>query len=588
MKNISKKLKRDIGGIAKFQRREPVKKVKTKDAYIEENKSSQTNSSARDDNVTSPSTPLTRTRKRKARKTREINIAPNEGRPYAIYDCDEKWVHAAKRTRKNVHGAFLREGLGAKGLSVGEISEIDLFIEENKSHDVMYSKKIAPADDYENFIFIYDILRFISSIREFNYHTPPRVGRRIEKYNILEELKADIKGNVEIENKNKWRVFTKEQKKIAKEKVRSLLKRGMKSFSSYEDFLKNFNVHPAVPLFILTTNANKIDTTNKDDFESYFSMDLITAFVNEFNLIFDQPAYKKATSKRLFNVQENINSAMRHASSIMSNGSSHAIRFCLGFNCPLDDEHDTNFERCLMDRFNTAVQIKNYRLTTLRDGRNAIFRNGAKNPVMRHVDGYIWKIDYCSVRGYYIHVILFLKSGWSKHCDVMESIGEMWRGKVKNGDVFSYRGTRSNVSLLADDNKQKVLGDINDLFIQDILAYADTTLSDGKKIRTFGKGEQRKGVSSSLRHGQTKLTEREKKLAEFQAMLVQAGIDPAELVGSAPSTSTSAVKAKRVPRPPKYRYVENGVEKTWTGQGRTPKFLAEQLEQGRQLDEFLI
>lgn len=81
--------------------------------------------------------------------------------------------------------------------------------------------------------------------------------------------------------------------------------------------------------------------------------------------------------------------------------------------------------------------------------------------------------------------------------------------------------------------------------------------------------------------------ERLAKLAEFQAMLAQAGIDPTELVGCAPAAATAA-KAKRAPRPPKYRYVENGVEKTWTGQGRTPKFLAEQLEQGRQLDDFLI
>ena len=80
--------------------------------------------------------------------------------------------------------------------------------------------------------------------------------------------------------------------------------------------------------------------------------------------------------------------------------------------------------------------------------------------------------------------------------------------------------------------------------------------------------------------------EHQQKLAEFQAMLAQAGIDPTELVGSAPAATTA--KAKRAPRPPKYRYVENGVERTWTGQGRTPKFLAEQLEQGRQLDEFLI
>ncbi|MEM0553426.1 MULTISPECIES: H-NS family histone-like protein [Aeromonas] len=81
--------------------------------------------------------------------------------------------------------------------------------------------------------------------------------------------------------------------------------------------------------------------------------------------------------------------------------------------------------------------------------------------------------------------------------------------------------------------------------------------------------------------------EHRQKLAEFQAMLAQAGIDPTELVGSTPAAAT-ATKAKRAPRPPKYRYVENGVEKTWTGQGRTPKFLVQQLEQGRQLDDFLI
>lgn len=81
--------------------------------------------------------------------------------------------------------------------------------------------------------------------------------------------------------------------------------------------------------------------------------------------------------------------------------------------------------------------------------------------------------------------------------------------------------------------------------------------------------------------------EHQQKLAEFQAMLAQAGIDPTELVGSTPAAATAA-KAKRAPRLPKYRYVENGLEHTWTGQGRTPKYLAQQLEQGRQLDEFLI
>ncbi|MNH14216.1 DNA-binding protein StpA [compost metagenome] len=82
--------------------------------------------------------------------------------------------------------------------------------------------------------------------------------------------------------------------------------------------------------------------------------------------------------------------------------------------------------------------------------------------------------------------------------------------------------------------------------------------------------------------------ERLDKLATFQAMLADAGIDPSELVQGATVGKPPREGSKRAPRPPKYKYMENGEEKTWTGQGRTPKALAEQLEQGRQLDEFLI
>lgn len=82
--------------------------------------------------------------------------------------------------------------------------------------------------------------------------------------------------------------------------------------------------------------------------------------------------------------------------------------------------------------------------------------------------------------------------------------------------------------------------------------------------------------------------ERLEKLATFQAMLADAGIDPSELVQGATAGKPPREGSKRAPRPPKYKYMENGQKRTWTGQGRTPKALAEQLEQGRQLDEFLI
>lgn len=78
------------------------------------------------------------------------------------------------------------------------------------------------------------------------------------------------------------------------------------------------------------------------------------------------------------------------------------------------------------------------------------------------------------------------------------------------------------------------------------------------------------------------------KLAEFQAMLADAGIDPSELVQGDPASKAAREGTKRAPRPPKYRYMDNGEERTWTGQGRTPKALAALLEQGHQLDEFLI
>ncbi|WP_270829427.1 H-NS family histone-like protein [Aeromonas sp. QDB20] len=83
--------------------------------------------------------------------------------------------------------------------------------------------------------------------------------------------------------------------------------------------------------------------------------------------------------------------------------------------------------------------------------------------------------------------------------------------------------------------------------------------------------------------------ERLQKLAEFTAMLKDAGIDPSELVGTATTAKAEGtVKSKRAPRPAKYRYTEDGQEKTWTGQGRMPKAIAEAVAAGKALDDFLI
>lgn len=85
------------------------------------------------------------------------------------------------------------------------------------------------------------------------------------------------------------------------------------------------------------------------------------------------------------------------------------------------------------------------------------------------------------------------------------------------------------------------------------------------------------------------IEERTRKLQQYREMLIADGIDPNELLGGVPTIRTG-VKAKRAARPAKYRYIdENGEERTWTGQGRTPAVIKKAIDaQGKSLDDFLI
>lgn len=79
----------------------------------------------------------------------------------------------------------------------------------------------------------------------------------------------------------------------------------------------------------------------------------------------------------------------------------------------------------------------------------------------------------------------------------------------------------------------------------------------------------------------------EEKLAQIAEQIAQDGIDVDALI-SALSTE-GKTKGKRAPRPAKYKYIdENGAEKTWTGQGRTPSVIQKALDEGKSLDDFAI
>ena len=84
--------------------------------------------------------------------------------------------------------------------------------------------------------------------------------------------------------------------------------------------------------------------------------------------------------------------------------------------------------------------------------------------------------------------------------------------------------------------------------------------------------------------------QRAEQQAKINALLAQMqadGISPEELLSITPATARSV--KKRQPRPAKYRFIDlNGETKTWTGQGRTPKPIAQALATGISLDDFLI
>lgn len=86
---------------------------------------------------------------------------------------------------------------------------------------------------------------------------------------------------------------------------------------------------------------------------------------------------------------------------------------------------------------------------------------------------------------------------------------------------------------------------------------------------------------------QRQRAEQQEKINTLLAMMKADGIDPEELLSMSAAMSRSV--KKRQLRPAKYRFTDtNGETKTWTGQGRTPKPIAQALAAGKSLDDFLI
>ncbi|HGJ5892147.1 MAG TPA: H-NS family nucleoid-associated regulatory protein [Arsenophonus apicola] len=79
---------------------------------------------------------------------------------------------------------------------------------------------------------------------------------------------------------------------------------------------------------------------------------------------------------------------------------------------------------------------------------------------------------------------------------------------------------------------------------------------------------------------------REKKRKDIFQLIESEGFTAEDLLGD--DIKISKKISKKPKAPAKYKFVENGEAKTWTGKGRKPKPIAEALNAGRTLNEFLI
>ncbi|MBY7844785.1 H-NS histone family protein [Vibrio fluvialis] len=80
----------------------------------------------------------------------------------------------------------------------------------------------------------------------------------------------------------------------------------------------------------------------------------------------------------------------------------------------------------------------------------------------------------------------------------------------------------------------------------------------------------------------------EAKLAAIAEQIAKDGIDVDALITALAGETKTKAKGKRAPRPAKYKYMDNSVEKTWTGQGRTPSVIQKALDEGKSLEEFAL
>ncbi len=83
-----------------------------------------------------------------------------------------------------------------------------------------------------------------------------------------------------------------------------------------------------------------------------------------------------------------------------------------------------------------------------------------------------------------------------------------------------------------------------------------------------------------------KRASRAEAIAQVRTLMTEHGLTPADLAASVQKRAAGARTGSRQKVAPKYRDPESGA--TWSGRGLKPKWLTEQLANGKQVGDFAI
>lgn len=135
---------------------------------------------------------------------------------------------------------------------------------------------------------------------------------------------------------------------------------------------------------------------------------------------------------------------------------------------------------------------------------------------------------------------------------------------------------------------------------KDIYSEIRRTFSSIRSIRIFARGidfellkeiHEKLGVVIEERRADAvkeaaERAEREQKRQELLQLIEGEGFTAEDLLGLDGKGGKKGNRASLTNA--KYRFIENGETRTWTGKGRKPKPIADALSAGHRLDEFLV